>query len=85
MIHVSLDDAPEAGLARAADVLRLDEALQALAAIDERKCRVVELRFFAGLTEDEAAEALGVSSKTITRDWLFAKAWLQRELATTRR
>ncbi len=84
VIHVSLDDAPEVGMARAADVLRLDEALQALAAIDERKCRVVELRFFAGLTEEEAAEALSVSSKTIMRDWLFAKAWLQRELAAPR-
>jgi len=61
-------------------VVRLDEALQALAALDERKCRVVELRFFGGLSVDETAEALRVSTKTVARDWEFARAWLQREL-----
>lgn len=84
VIHVSLDELPNASIARSADVVRLDEALHALAAIDPRKCRVVELRFFAGLTEDEAAVVLGVSSKTVMRDWQFAKAWLQRELAAPR-
>ncbi len=81
VVHVSLDDAPEPGLARAADVLRLDEALEALAALDERKARVVELRFFGGLTEAQIAEALQVSAKTVLRDWSFAKAWLQQQLA----
>ena len=59
---------------------RLDEARKALAALDERKSRVVELRFFGGLTADETALALQVSSKTELRDWEFARAWLHREL-----
>jgi RNA polymerase sigma factor (TIGR02999 family) len=79
-VRVTLDDAAIGGLAPGADVIRLDDALQALAAIDERKSRVVELRFFGGLTVDEAAVALHVSSKTVLRDWEFARAWLQREL-----
>ena len=61
-------------------MIRLDDALQALAAMDDRKSRVVELRFFGGLTVDEIAVALHVSSKTVLRDWEFARAWLQREL-----
>jgi RNA polymerase sigma factor (TIGR02999 family) len=63
-----------------ADVARLDDALDALAAIDDRKSRVVELRFFGGLSVEETAAALGVSSKTVQRDWEFARAWLHREL-----
>jgi RNA polymerase sigma-70 factor, ECF subfamily len=77
---VTLDDAAIGGVAPEADVIRLDDALQALAALDERKSRVVEMRFFGGLTVDEAAVALQVSSKTVLRDWEFARAWLQREL-----
>ena len=65
----------------AADLLELDEALQRLEAIDERKCRVVDLRFFGGLSENEIAEVLGVSEKTVRRDWHFAKLWLFRELS----
>ena len=68
------------GVAPDADVIRLDDALTALAALDDRKSRVVELRFFGGLTVDETAVALQVSSKTVLRDWEFARAWLQREL-----
>ena len=61
-------------------MVRLDDVLKALAALDERKSRVVELRFFGGLTIDETALALQISSKTVLRDWEFARAWLQREL-----
>jgi RNA polymerase sigma factor (sigma-70 family) len=62
------------------DYVALDDALSALAQLDERKSRVVELRFFGGLTVDETAEALQVSPETVMRDWQFAKAWLQREM-----
>jgi RNA polymerase sigma factor (TIGR02999 family) len=62
-------------------VLRIDEALSSLAVVDERKARVVEMRVFAGLSVDESARLLGVSPETIGRDWRFARAWLQRELA----
>jgi len=64
----------------AVDVVALDDALQALAALDERKCRVVELRFFGGLSVQETAEALEVSTKTVARDWDFARAWLRRQM-----
>jgi RNA polymerase sigma-70 factor, ECF subfamily len=79
-IRVTLNEAAIDGLAPNANVIRLDDALKALAALDERKSRVVELRFFGGLTADETAVALQVSSKTVLRDWEFARAWLQREL-----
>ena len=62
------------------DMIALDDALSALAALDERKGSVVELRFFGGLTVDETAEALAVSPETVMRDWKFAKAWLMNEL-----
>jgi RNA polymerase sigma factor (TIGR02999 family) len=62
------------------DLLALDEALDRLAALDERQARVVELRFFAGLTVDEVAEALDVSARTVAGDWRLARAWLSREL-----
>jgi len=79
-VRVTLDEAALPGVAPDADVIRLDDALHALAALDERKSRVVELRFFGGLTADETAAALQVSTKTVLRDWEFARAWLQREL-----
>jgi RNA polymerase sigma factor (TIGR02999 family) len=79
-VRVTFDEAAIGGVAPDADVIRLDDALQALAALDDRKSRVVELRFFGGLTADETAVALEVSSKTVLRDWEFARAWLQREL-----
>jgi RNA polymerase sigma-70 factor, ECF subfamily len=79
-VRVTLDEGVIAGVAPDADVIRLDDALQALAALDDRKSRVVELRFFGGLTADETAVALEVSSKTVLRDWEFARAWLQREM-----
>jgi RNA polymerase sigma factor (TIGR02999 family) len=66
------------------DVVALDLALDALAAVDERKSQIVELRFFAGLTVEDTAEALRVSPDTIKRDWRFAKLWLLRYLGGTR-
>ena len=64
------------------DVLALDEALDALASFDVQQCRVVELRFFAGLSIPEAADALGVSTATVEREWAMAKAWLHQRLST---
>jgi RNA polymerase sigma factor (TIGR02999 family) len=66
--------------ARGVDVIALDEALERLGQIDERQSRLVELRYFAGLTIEEAAEALGISGGTVKREWAIAKAWLFREL-----
>lgn len=63
------------------DLLDLDTALEKLAALDERKCRVVELKFFGGLTTQEIAEALGASVATVERDWSFARAWLFDQIA----
>jgi len=79
-IHLSLDEAPTLGAQPDADLLALDDALTALAALDERKSKVVELRFFGGLSVDETAEVLRISSHTVMRDWKFAKVWLLREL-----
>jgi RNA polymerase sigma factor (TIGR02999 family) len=62
------------------DLLALDEALARLAAIDPQKARLVELRYFAGLSTPEAAEALGVSLATVGREWAVARMWLRREL-----
>jgi RNA polymerase sigma factor (sigma-70 family) len=61
-------------------LLELDEALSRLAILDERLVRVVECRFFGGLTEEETATALGVTARTVRRDWVKAKGWLQRAL-----
>jgi RNA polymerase sigma factor (TIGR02999 family) len=63
-----------------ADVVALDDALRSLAAFDARGARIVELRYFGGLTVEESAEVLGVSSKTVKRDWAAARAWLMGEL-----
>jgi len=62
------------------DLLALDRALDALALVDERKCRVIDMRFFSGMTVEETAEALHVSTDTVMRDWRIAKLWLLREL-----
>lgn len=61
-------------------VLALEDALIMLARLDERKCRIVELKFFGGLTNEEVAESLSISVETVKRDWRFARAWLLREL-----
>ena len=82
---VGLDDATPAAKARGIDVLALDEALEQLNSFDECLCRVVELKFFAGLTIDETAEALKVSTATVERDWNVAKAWLHERLSSSTR
>ena len=81
MQKLSLDEAWMAPEEVAAELVALDEALVRLALIDERKSRVVEMRFFAGLSVEETAEALGISDKTVMRDWQIAKLWLHRELS----
>jgi RNA polymerase sigma factor (sigma-70 family) len=81
-VRVSLDEALLPGTTQDADVVRLDEALDALAKLDPRKGRVIELRFFGGLSAEETAAVLDVSTKTVIRDWTFAKAWLQREMTS---
>ena len=78
---VSLEDVSPAAQPPSVDVLALDQALEALSAIDARQGGVVELRFFAGLDIDEAAEALGISPATVEREWALAKAWLYRRLS----
>ena len=78
---VSLDEAPEVASSAHADVLAIDDALKALALVDERKSKVVELRFFGGLSVEETAEVLNVSPDTVARDWRLAKAWLLREMS----
>ena len=62
------------------DLIAVDEALTRLASLDPQQSRVVELRFFGGLNVEEAAEVLGVSARTVKRDWSVAKAWIRREL-----
>lgn len=78
---LSLDEAPAVSSNAQPDVLAVDQALQALAKVDERKSQVVELRFFGGLSVEETAEVLNVSPETVSRDWRLAKAWLLREMA----
>jgi RNA polymerase sigma factor (TIGR02999 family) len=78
---VSLDDALVISPSRSADLVALDEALDKLAKIDARRSRIVELRFFGGLSEEETAQVLGVSSRTVKRDWRIAKAWLYNEVS----
>ena len=77
---VPLDDALVFSPEQSSELVELDGALDRLAAMDPRQARIVELRFFAGLTVEEAAEVLGVSPKTVKRDWSVAKAWLHGEL-----
>jgi RNA polymerase sigma factor (TIGR02999 family) len=78
--RVTLGDAMAATKQPARDLAALDDALKALAAVDERKARVIELRFFGGLSVEETASVLEVSVDTVMRDWKLAKAWLSREL-----
>jgi len=80
-LRVSLSEAANVGCERGADLVALDDALQALEKLDARQARVVELRYFAGLSYEETAEALKVSVGTARRDWGFAQAWLFRELS----
>jgi RNA polymerase sigma factor (TIGR02999 family) len=78
---VTFDDELAGAVPESDEVLAVDEALQRLAALDPRQARIVELRYFAGLSIEQTAEAVGVSPATVKRDWVSAKAWLQRELA----
>ena len=80
-VRMSLDEAMTVTSERDPDLLALDEALKTLADIDERKSRIVELRFFGGLSVDETAEVMQMSSITVMREWNKAKAWLYRELS----
>ncbi len=80
-VQVSLEEVLVGSRERSADLVALDDALNALATTDERASRVVELRFFGGLNIDETAEALKVSPETVKRDWNWAKAWLLREIS----
>jgi RNA polymerase sigma factor (TIGR02999 family) len=77
---VSLNDAIFPAPNRAPEILALDLALLELAKLDERQSKIVEMRFFAGMSEEEAANVLGISTRTVKRDWRIAKAWLYKEL-----
>ncbi len=78
--RVTLDEGLVAEEQRSVDLLAVDDALRKLATIDAQQAKLVELRFFGGLTIDESAEALGISPATVKRHWAMAKAWLQREI-----
>jgi RNA polymerase sigma factor (TIGR02999 family) len=78
---VALNEAIDLPEQRSVDVIALDDALTGLAKLDAQQARMVELRFFAGLSVEETAEALGVSRATVHRDWVTARAWLLRELS----
>ena len=80
LARVTLDEGLVADEARTVDVLAVDAALNKLAAIDAEQARLVELRFFGGLTVEESAAALGISPATVKRHWAVARAWLQREI-----
>ncbi len=79
-VTIGLDEASTLPDQPAVDVIELDTALEQLARLDPQQSRVVELRFFAGLTNEEAAEVLGVSASTVKRDWTVARAWIYRAL-----
>lgn len=79
--HVSLDAAMTVGKEKDSDLIALDEALKDLEKLDERKCRIVELRFFGGLSVEETAEVMKIAPITVMREWNKAKAWLYRELS----
>jgi RNA polymerase sigma factor (TIGR02999 family) len=77
---LSLDEAIAVGNERPVDLIALDEALERLAQMDAEKCRLVELRYFAGLSVEETAEAMGMSVATVMRHWSMAKAWLRKQM-----
>jgi RNA polymerase sigma factor (TIGR02999 family) len=79
-IQVNIDDAPAVSPAPDGFILALDAALEALSKLALRQSKVIELRYFGGMSEEETAEVLQISPRTVRRDWQFAKAWLQREL-----
>ena len=79
--QVTLNEELVVGPGRSKDLVAIDDALKALEALDARKARVVEMRFFGGLSVEETAEALNISSDTVLRDWKFARAWLHGQLS----
>jgi RNA polymerase sigma-70 factor, ECF subfamily len=79
-VRVYLDDGPEPGSSRDRELIALDDAMNALAQIDPRKPRVIELRFFGGLSVEETAEVLKISEPGVLRDWKLSKSSLQREM-----
>jgi RNA polymerase sigma factor (TIGR02999 family) len=78
--RVTFDEAVELVPGRRTDLVALDDALRALADLNARQSQIVELRYFGGLTEEETAEVLGISERTVRREWTLARAWLFREL-----
>jgi RNA polymerase sigma-70 factor, ECF subfamily len=80
-IKLSLDEAIDVADERAAELIALDEAMKALAEFDQQKSRIVELRFFGGLSIEETAEVLGIGTATVIRQWKLAKAWLYNEVS----
>ena len=80
-VKVPLEGAAEISSERSTELVALDDALTSLAEFDQRRSKIVELRFFGGLSIEETAEVLGVSPGTVMRDWTLAKAWLQREIS----
>jgi RNA polymerase sigma factor (TIGR02999 family) len=81
LVRVNVDDAPLLSPEPDAFILALDDALTAFAQLAPRQARVVELRYFGGMSEEETAEVLNTSPRTVRRDWQFAKAWLRHELS----
>ena len=79
--RINLDELPDLGTSRAQELLALEDALNALASTDARKARVVELRFFGGLSVEETAAVLAISPETVMRDWKFSRSWLHAELS----
>ena len=79
---MTLVDAVSEPIRQDIDLVKLDDALLSLAMKDEQQCRVVELRFFGGLSIEETAVVLGISPSTVKRDWAAAKAWLYRDMST---
>lgn len=82
-VHIPVDAAVVLSSEQVEEIVAVDLALQRLAKSDERKSKVLEMRFFGGLSVEETAEALGVAPNTVIRDWNFARAWLRRELSDT--
>jgi len=80
-VHFAIDDALDAAAPRDLDLVALDDALATLATLDPQQSRVIELRFFGGLSVEETAEVLGISPATVKREWAAARAWLYRELS----
>jgi RNA polymerase sigma factor (TIGR02999 family) len=83
VVQVSLSEELIVSNEQTAEVVALDDALKSLATFDQRKCQIVELRFFAGLSIEEAAQVLGLSAGTVMREWTLAKAWLRKEITST--